>query len=184
MTRACKHCGTSIEGAIEKRIYCGKPCAAHASRNKRHGLSGTKEHATWLDMRNRCRNPNYYNYARYGARGIQICERWEVFESFLADMGSHPGKGYSIDRIDNDGNYEPSNCRWATKLEQSRNRSIVYTAEEDQTIRNGISRGLSFPEIARLMNKSTGAISTRAYRIGLSSGRRTRVTSTECGTKP
>lgn len=169
MTRTCKYCGCSLENVALKNIYCSRSCSAHISRNKRHGLSLTREYATWTAMRERCSNPKAHNYPLYGARGIRICERWSVYENFIADMGPRP-KGCSIERIDNDGNYEPSNCKWATKLEQNRNRRTGYTAEQDQTIKDGISRGLSFPEIAKLMSKSTSAVSTRAYRIGLSSG--------------
>lgn len=77
-------------------------------------------------MRARCHNPKSNDYALYGARGIAVCERWrDSFENFLADMGHKPTARHSIDRINNDGNYEPSNCRWATATEQSRNRRCV-----------------------------------------------------------
>ncbi len=76
---------------------------------------------TWQSMLNRCRNPNAVDYARYGGRGILVCERWLDFQLFLQDMGERP-EGRSIDRIDPDGNYEKSNCRWATAKEQSANR--------------------------------------------------------------
>lgn len=128
--RTCKRCGRSLEHVALKNIYCGRACSAHISRNKRHGMSGTRMHATWLDMRNRCRNPNYYNYVRYGARGIQVCERWDTFENFVADMGERPGKGYSIERVDNDGNYEPSNCKWATAVEQNNNKSNILKSRQ------------------------------------------------------
>ena len=79
-------------------------------------------------MRYRCQNPNDGAYARYGGRGIVIAPRWDVFENFLADMGM-PKEGQEIDRIDNDGNYEPGNCRWASTTQQARNRRDTVFVE-------------------------------------------------------
>jgi hypothetical protein len=72
-------------------------------------------------MRARCGNPKNVNYANYGGRGIHVCARWDAFENFFRDMGERP-VGYSLDRIDFNGNYEPGNCRWATALMQAANR--------------------------------------------------------------
>jgi hypothetical protein len=73
-------------------------------------------------MIKRCTKPRTAGFKYYGGRGIRVCERWKSFENFLADMGRRPAPNLSLDRINNDGNYEPSNCRWATALEQVHNR--------------------------------------------------------------
>ncbi len=94
-----------------------------------HGKTGTQEHAIWRGMRTRCNNPNASAYPKYGARGIRVCERWDSFENFLSDMGARPSKHHSVDRINPDGNYEPSNCRWATTVEQCNNRRATRYIE-------------------------------------------------------
>lgn len=87
----------------------------------------------WRSMRDRCMNPNFKQWSDYGGRGISICPAWDDFHQFVEDMGPRP-EGCSLDRIDNDGNYEPSNCRWATKKEQQRNqrttRRVVLDGQE------------------------------------------------------
>jgi len=80
------------------------------------------EYRCWHLMLKRCQNPNAPNYSYYGARGITVCEAWQDYPAFLSDMGRKPSESHSIDRIDGDGNYEPGNCRWATKGEQRRNQ--------------------------------------------------------------
>lgn len=99
--------------------------------NVRHGKSGTRVYKAWLSVLDRCDNDRSGNY---GARGISVCDRWRVFEAFYADMGEPPSDGHSLDRIDNDGNYEPSNCRWATRSQQGRNkRSNTLLTQDGQT---------------------------------------------------
>lgn len=92
--------------------------------NFRHGHRGpraSRTYKTWAEMRQRTTNSKYPEWHYYGGRGITCCARWALFVNFLEDMGERP-EGKSLDRIDNDGNYEPHNCRWATPKEQVQNR--------------------------------------------------------------
>lgn len=132
-------CGTrrSVSSSTIKRgrsKSCG--CLRSELNRKRtcgitHGMTKTKEYRAWRAMRNRCENTNQRAYHRYGGRGISVCKKWDRFEAFFADMGKAPSARHSIDRINNDGNYEPGNCRWALPKQQSRNTSTVGFATID-----------------------------------------------------
>lgn len=91
-------------------------------KNVSHDLSRTAEYKAWINMKARCFNKSDMNYKEYGDRGITVCERWLNFNNFIEDMGMKPTKKHSLDRIDNNGNYEIDNCRWATPKEQIQNR--------------------------------------------------------------
>jgi hypothetical protein len=95
---------------------------------KTHGMFGTRIYGVWAAMIRRCYNKNVLGYERYGGRGIRVCKSWRKFDGFLKDVGI-PRKGLTLDRINNNGNYSPSNCRWATYKEQSRNKgnNIILT---------------------------------------------------------
>ena len=89
----------------------------------KHGLRNTPEYKTWASIKTRCYNKNSENYKNYGSRGIMMCDRWlNSPVTFIEDMGKRPNSDYSIDRIDVNGNYEPSNCRWVSKSDQAINR--------------------------------------------------------------
>ena len=96
----------------------------------RHGFAGTKVYAVWSSMKARCLNPNHKQYFDYGGRGVIVCDRWHVFDNFLADMGI-PQRGMTLERINNDDGYHPGNCKWATRVEQGRNhrRNRIITID-------------------------------------------------------
>jgi len=142
-------CGGTLD-KVAKQVKWGNTqscgCYAkdvHSARcarlNLRHGLTYSPTWVTWQAMKQRCTDPNAINYRYYGERGVSICERWAIFENFLADMGERP-KGKTLDRIDPFGNYEPSNCRWATVLEQRHNRTD--SPAHRKTMRALIERGI------------------------------------------
>lgn len=112
-------------------LSCG--CLRIESRQTataKHHMTESKEYRSWCHMKERCSNPNEKMFHRYGGRGITVCDRWlRSFENFYADVGPAPSPLHSIDRIENDGNYEPGNVRWAVKSEQARNRSTTRIIE-------------------------------------------------------
>jgi hypothetical protein len=128
-------------------------------------MTDSKEYQTWEDMKRRCYKYGNRHYKNYGGRGITMCEKWKnSFESFYEDMGPKPGKEYSIERNEVDGNYEPGNCRWATRFEQARNKRnniwVEYKGEKKiikdwgkqfnmhyQTIKKKLERGMTPEQI-------------------------------------
>ena len=116
------HCGrefTASVSALRNPLVKGCGCGQEA---RKHGLVATPEYGIWAAMKRRCLSPNNPAYHDYGGRGITVCDRWLDFKMFIADMDARPSPKHSIDRINNDGNYEPGNVRWATMTEQSFNR--------------------------------------------------------------
>jgi hypothetical protein len=101
----------------------------------KHGMHDTLIYGVWQSMLQRCENPNSTNFNRYGGRGIKVCKNWHKFENFLEDMGTRP-EGMTLDRIDNNGNYEPSNCRWISHKENCQNRGRKYKFKDQVKIPN------------------------------------------------
>lgn len=132
---------------------------AAAEANRRHGLSDTPTHRSWVEMRRRCYAKHRKEYPNYGGRGITVCERWrDSFDNFLADMGKKPA-GFTLDRIRNDRNYEPGNCRWLPRQIQELNKR--------NTVRHWI-RGelITLPEAARKYGLNLNTLTNRVNTLG------------------
>lgn len=129
---------------------------ASSVRNRKHGLRSRPEYEVWRLMVRRCHDPRSTSYRDYGARGISVCPRWRAsIEAFISDMGPRPSKKHEIDRINNDRGYEPGNCRWTTRLIQSRNKRDTILVEY---------RGKVSP-LSELARKSRVNYDTIRYRL-------------------
>lgn len=159
-------CGREVEAtAASVRFGNTKSCGCLVRdtspfTRRKHGASSegrkTVEYKAWLAMRQRCSNPKDGRFSRYGGRGISLCQAWtDSFEAFISDMGIKPDRKMSIERKDNDGNYEPSNCYWGTTKQQSRNRSItkfVVVGHERMALGDACERfGVPYRKAARLL---------------------------------
>lgn len=159
---ACDCGNYAIKHGAALRRGLGQSCS-ECFKARAHIRRGSPTEASWRGMWERCTNPNHAHYARYGGRGIKVCEVWGDIDAFVADMGIRPA-GMSIDRIDNDGGYDPSNCRWADATTQARNRSNFKLSDDDVAC---IRLRLNSGEFQRVVAESFGVSRSHVCNIGL-----------------
>lgn len=171
-TRPYKHARVLCDCGAERMVRetclrtgatksCG--CLARdltAVRAVRHGRRNSHEYWAWQSIIQRCENPKHEFFLHYGGRGIRICAEWrQSFEAFFRDVGPRPASGYSVDRKDNDGHYEPGNVRWASRVGQARNRRTTLLSEEKvRDIRRLYANGESLASLARRFGVGAPAI--------------------------
>ena len=164
------YCGnTSLVLATNLVSFKSRSCGclripATVASKTTHGQTGTRMYDVWCSMRQRCNDRGHVYYHHYGGRGIKVCERWNDFAVFLADMGERPSVEHSLDREDNDGNYSKANCRWATKKEQARNR------RNNRTLTHA-GRSMTLPEWAEEIGILPSTLRSRFYTYGWSVAR-------------
>jgi hypothetical protein len=167
---ACAICGKpaycfAAKMAAGKGKYCSRQCFATA-RRKEDRVKDNPAHLSWRGMKKRCLDPNNPKYSHYGGRGIRVCDRWaNSFAVFLEDMGPRPF-GQTLDRIDVDGDYEPTNCRWASPLTQSRNRRNTIMVGEDMPLAEYAEmRGVRYASLFRRLKAGMTAEEAADYLI-------------------
>ena len=136
---ACGGVGESTLQGLEAAPGCA------ICGNRTHTGTGTTEYAVWTDMWARCRRVTHRSYHQYGGRGISVSQEWRDFAAFLSDMGPRPGKGYTLERVDNNSGYRKSNCRWATVRENLGNRRITLMVRY-------LGESMPLAELARRLN--------------------------------
>ena len=161
-------CGT-VRTVKSHHLYAGRVVSCGCYKMEKYSSScrlnesgRTPEYATWVSMRRRCRDTTEGVFKKYGGRGITVCDRWDnSFEAFLQDMGPRPSPKHSIDRINNNGNYEPGNCRWATMTVQQRNtrKTRLLTFE---------GRTMSMADWAEVLGMNYGTLCARINNCGWS----------------
>lgn len=149
--------GTKSCGCLAREMSSFRATKHGACR----GGKATPLYSTWQAMISRCHNPNAAGYGTHGARGISVCDKWKVsFQAFRDDMGEKPSPNHTVDRIDNDGNYEPSNCRWATSRQQQENRRTTPKFIVD-------GKQYNTRELCEMLGLSRAALRSRIKRFGL-----------------
>ena len=160
---ACKACRAkyAMDWRSRNREYWKEWNSKNVGYLKRWIENGHAEHSSWGSMRSRCSDVNHIAYSRYGGRGIKICKEWDSFKRFQRDMGKKPTPKHQLDRIDNDGDYTPENCRWATRKENIRNSSIIkLSPEKVRVIRRLHRNGESMVQIANVMAVTKSCITS------------------------
>jgi hypothetical protein len=154
-SKATQSCGCLQRAAASKNIR--RALAVGSRGNLRHGKSADPEWVVWSHIKQRCFNIKDPAYINYGGRGIKVCDRWLIFENFIADVGVRPSALHTLERVDNNSHYCPENCRWATRKEQARNRR----SNANLTL-NGVTRTIA--EWAELTGIKRSAIWMRIHR--------------------